>query len=453
MDNVVVILDWDSAAAGECYFRTALALGLTPILFENGSEHPYAAGFQAVDLAERTSSAIVAAVEHVGRRRVRGIISVDDKGAEAAAGAAEALGLAGPDPKSVAVCQDKFLTRRVLLEAGVENVPFALARSGGEAANATRAIGAPVVVKPRTASGSYGVKVCRSPKDARLHYEMLAGHMGDVQDEGVVVEAFIEGPQFSVFTFDGRAVAVSRIHVSPPPYSLIVGSDCPPAESALTRKNLAIRGEEIINAVGLSRGPGFAEFRLAEATPRLIEINPRVVAGMQHEVIRLATGVDLVETAIRFACGMSYDPFANGHGRASALRWLVRPSVPVRQVLGRERAAAVVGVERAGLMRDGFDREGPASDARDRIGYVIAEAGTPAAAVERAELGLSMFRVIRGKARPRWRRAARSLIASAVRRVPGGSQLRAWLEKWPLIRRASSGSWPLGRKKIREDKD
>jgi cysteine synthase A len=119
-------------------------------------------------------------------------------------------------------------------------------------------------------------------------------------------------------------------------------------------------------------GATHTELRLSAAGPALIEINPRLAGGMIPEVIRVATGLDLVEQQLRAASGLSpaLGPVRSGH---AGIQFLLpdRPGV-LKSVAGVEEAAAIPGVERVVITGASGKAVRPARDAYDRIGYVIA---------------------------------------------------------------------------------
>lgn len=112
---------------------------------------------------------------------------------------------------------------------------------------------------------------------------------------------------------------------------------------------------------------------------------------MIPELVRRATGVDLITTSIRFACGMPYDLVASHIGAAS-IRFLLRPTpTPVQGVEGLSDARSMAGIVDAAALDRAFGRAGPIADFRDRLAYVIAEALTPEEAGRLADRALGLL--------------------------------------------------------------
>jgi biotin carboxylase len=111
---------------------------------------------------------------------------------------------------------------------------------------------------------------------------------------------------------------------------------------------------------------------LTQDGPAVIEINPRLAGGMIPEIVRQATGVDLVRQQVRSAAGMPVEltPSSVVH---AGIRFLLAPKAGVlRDVVGVSDALAIDGVERVSVTANSGQRVRPARNAHDRLGYVIA---------------------------------------------------------------------------------
>ena len=425
MRDIIVFLESDAIGTGALFFNRARALGLRPMLFSTAPERFRSlAEFENATLAEMSERSVLDAIERLGRDRVRGVWALRDRLAGLAARVAAAVGRPGADPGAVERCRDKVHTRQALADAGVKDVPFALVRSRAEAAAAANALGGRVVVKPRSATGSVGARLCRSFDEVRQHHDDLVKRLPDVASLGALIEAAADGPQFSVQMFDGRSIGVTRQDLGPPPAFITTGLDFPWCDHTRVHGEIVAHAERATAVVGHVRGPGSVDVRYGSRGPCIIEINPRLAGDMIPENIRLATGVDVVEATIRFACGMPYE-LAPRQNRASATRWLLRPGTLVKEVRGRDEAARVAGVVDGRVFPALFGRDRPAGDFRDRLAYVIAEAESAAQAGELAALGLRQLRTVPITAHERWRRAIRRLTRAAARRMPAAGPWRA----------------------------
>jgi biotin carboxylase len=413
-EDTVVFLESDWIGTGELFFECTRRLGIRPILLSSKA-HSYRnlAEFDRLKIAEMNETAVVDAIDSLGRDRVRGLWALRDSLTALAARVSMAIGRPGLDPAVVETCCDKYRTREHLLAAGVNDVQFALARSGEEAANVAAVFGGRVVIKPRFLTGSVGVRLCCSSEETRCHFNYLSEKFPEVLNSGVLIEAAVEGRQFSVQIFDGRSIGVTRQDVGPPPAFITVGLDFPWSDDLRVHGEIVEHAERAVAAVGHSRGPGSVDIKYGAQGPCIIEINPRLAGDMIPENIRLALGIDIIACTIRFACGMPYEVKPRYH-RASATRWLLRPGMPV-SVAGREKAENVSGVMHVRTFPNSYGRKGPARDFRDRLAFVMAEAASSPRAAEIAELSLGEFKAI-PEPRPKSRRPG-WLISKSIRSI------------------------------------
>lgn len=73
------------------------------------------------------------------------------------------------------------------------------------------AFGAPVVVKLNDSGSSFGVFICRDEAEISEALNELAEFVGGAPSAGVLVEEFVEGPEFTVGFFDHRCLGVMEI--------------------------------------------------------------------------------------------------------------------------------------------------------------------------------------------------------------------------------------------------
>ena len=414
--DIFLLLESDPFGTGALFAHRARDLGLRPILLCTEPEsRRFLREFESIKIFENTQETVLDIIGRLGRDRVCGVWSVRDRLSGLAARVSMMLGKQRIDPEIIDVCHDKFSTRQALAEAGLNDVPFMLAQSAEEAEEAASTLGGRVVVKPRMSTGSDGVRLCNSPEEVRRHFSALAERMSHVRRLGVLVEAFVEGQQFSVQFFDGQAIGVTRQEVGPPPTFITVALDFPWSDDALIRDRIVEHAEKAIKAVGHIRGPGCVDIRYDSQGPHVIEINPRLASEMIPENIRLATGLDVIDATIRFACGMPYD-LTLTQNRASATRWLLRSAWPLADIVGEDQAAGLTGVVHVRLFPQWF-RGGPANSYKDRLAFVIAEGDSTAQAGEIAEQALSKLQITPAKPVERWRLATSNAIAEARRRV------------------------------------
>jgi S-sulfo-L-cysteine synthase (3-phospho-L-serine-dependent) len=294
---------------------------------------------------------------------------------------AAALGLPGLDPWVARACRHKPTTRRVLAEAGLLTPEYHLILSDEQARDLANQISYPCVLKPPCDSSSHGVRLVRDPIEALTQFHTLhswsTNVRGQALDGSVLAETFLEGPEFSVETFTTRdgvthVVGVTDKHLSEAPHFVETGHDFPSrADRAITESLSAtvLRGLE---AVGYNFGPAHTEIRLTPQGPAIIEINPRLAGGMIPELVKYATGIDLLQAWISLLLGEKVDLTPTRRHCASIRFLTAARSGSLVEASGISKALLMPSVREVRVTACPGARVRSPEDAYDRIGFVIA---------------------------------------------------------------------------------
>jgi biotin carboxylase len=396
----LVLVESNTTGSGRLFCTAARQLGLRPVLLaRDPGRYPYAAAdgidTRVTDTADVT--AVLAACARLGGP-VAGVTSSSEYSIAVAAEAARALGLPHADPDAVRACRDKSTQRGRLAAAGVPSPAYAAVASSAAATAAAARIGLPCVVKPVTGSGSVGVRLCATVAEVSAAVDAVLGRGDSVRSlppqDSVLVEAYAEGPEYSVELLHGTTVGVTRKHLGPEPYFVETGHDFPAPLPAGDRDRLERTAVAALAALGLSWGAAHVELRLTPAGPVLIEINPRLAGGMIPRLISEALGLDVIAQLIAATAGRP-GPARPVKNAAAAIRFLVTDE-PGRLVAvsGGPAARAVDGVIDVQLTRPPGTDIGPPRSFSDRLGYVIAAAATVSAAARAADAGLRALTVL-----------------------------------------------------------
>jgi S-sulfo-L-cysteine synthase (3-phospho-L-serine-dependent) len=406
----VLFVESNTSGTGALFCRSARARGLVPVLLASDpGRYPFVADG---DLAgairvEQGDTSRPEAVLEVARGLLAdgglaGITSTSEYYVEIAALAAVALGLPAPAPEAVRTCRSKRRLAEVLEAAGVRVPPTRGARSAAQAAAAARDLGLPVVVKPVAGSGSVGVRRADTAEVAGALAEALlavrTNERGLPNPAEVLVQAMIVGREYSVECIGGRVVGVTAKHLGGPDGTFVeTGHDFPAAPSDEVRAVAEIT-RRALDAVGFAFGPTHTEVRVDTAGPgfpardgplgpAVIEVNPRLAGGFIPQIVRHATGVDLIDAALAAVTGGPVD-LAPRRALHASIRFLTAPGDgPLERIDGVEAAEAVPGVVEVASYRRPGDAVARRGDFRDRIGHVIGVAEDverAAAAAERA---------------------------------------------------------------------
>ncbi|MER9420695.1 hypothetical protein NKI95_33365, partial [Mesorhizobium sp. M0306] len=123
--------------------------------------------------------------------------------------------------------------------------------------------------------------------------------------------------------------------------------------------------------LGLSWGPTNIEFRWTNRGPVVIEVNPRLSAGIIPPVIQFAYGVDLVTEHIKLVIGDEWD-LRRSHSRTAAARVLLPDRDGTLDWISGDRAAAVPGIVQVKFYVEPKTSIVRRGDTRDWIGHVVA---------------------------------------------------------------------------------
>jgi cysteine synthase A len=388
----LVFVESNTTGTGMLALRTAARLGVQPVLLtDNPARYAGLDDTRATVIGCATTDATVlaGAVNELGA--LAGITTTSEYFLVPVAHLAARYGLPGNPPETMATCRDKSRTRTALAAAGVDQPRFAAITGPEQVAAAVAAVGLPCVVKPADDSGSTGVRLCHDLAAARAQaHAVLAvtvNARGQATAGTALVEEYLDAPEYSVemFSVDGEAVpvGVTRKYLTGLPYFVetrhVFPADLPDDRTGALVETV----RAALKAVGLTAGASHTEVRLTPAGPAVIEINARLAGGLIPELVRLATGVDLLEQQLRGVAGLPVQ-LTPARSRYAGIQFLTADRAgTLAGIAGIEAARQVPGVDRVAVTAAPGTAVHPPRDFRDRLGHVIAT-GASAADVEEA---------------------------------------------------------------------
>lgn len=397
--SAAIFIESNSSGSGADFILRARELGLIPV-FVTASPKRYAFLNDSPELDLRicdTSSeaAVTAVVDDVAAGMpVELLTTSSDLYLYTAALQARRLGLAGPDPKAIALCRDKARQAAALRTAGI-GVPYSVAvGAASEIGNAIARIGLPAVVKPICGTGSIGVTLVETETDAIQAVRNLLGITTDVRgrpiQSGALLMSYIAGDEFSVEILDGQVIGVTRKYLGALPHFVEIGHDAPAILPPCLQAQMVHEALRAITVLGHVRGPAHVELRARQGCVTIIEVNPRLAGGSIPSLFRHATGFDPVVAVLRSLLGMS--PKAPNTSAYGSIRFIVpEHEGPFDLPQNRERLVDRFGLTEFALYRSLPTEFRRCNDFRDRIGHVIAVDDDPAAAARRAEAAVAII--------------------------------------------------------------
>jgi biotin carboxylase len=306
------------------------------------------------------------------------------------------------DPETVRRCQDKDAMRASYAAGGIAIPPYARCAALGEARAFAAAQGFPLVVKPARGWGQRGV--ARVEDDAELAdaFEVARACSGAAGLPLAVLEAWIEGREYSVNgwiendTLVNYCVTQRTTLPGRSPLGVMIAETYPSGLSRDDETRVIDEARRGAAALGHVRGPCYSQVALGASGCFLFETAARLGGGFDADVTKLASGVDLYDRLL----GVALDDeklerqgaVGPRYGGAIA-KFLVAPPGQVRAVLGLDEARAIHGVDDAQVFVPLGGHVKPLTDSSKRAAYVLAHGASREEALARADMALTRIQI------------------------------------------------------------
>lgn len=221
------------------------------------------------------------------------------------------LGLSGISREQAIRATNKHLMREAF-ECGKAPSPKSiLTKSTEDAWKQFMALGSDGILKPSRNSGSRGIaKVEKGIESKERFIEKYEVAYKESRDKSVLIEQFIEGPEFSieiiVWNGEVNVLTVTDKKTTGTPHFVELGHSqpsCFPAADVAELKAAAVAG---VKALGVNNCACHAEAKLMGGKAYLMEIGARLGGDfISTELTHLSTGIDMVAAAINCALGIA----------------------------------------------------------------------------------------------------------------------------------------------------
>lgn len=392
MHERIVLIESNTSGTGPLFVEAAKRIGVTPVLFaEDPSRYAFARqpGLEVVRQSCRSVGEIESRLEGLSwKLDIAGIYTSSEYFIETAGALALGRNLPGADPRAVRNCRNKWTQFNLLNAAGIGIPATRLATTPAEAISAGRELGLPVVLKPCEGTGSVGVRRCDTPNEVTAHaaalLAMRTNERGFPMPPEILVQEYVNWPEFSAEMFSKRLLGITRKHVSEPPYFVETGHDFPLPIGEEDFHRLEQMFARALDAVGLSWGPSHIEFRRHEDRMAIMEINPRLAGGFIPELIRLAYGYDVIEATLRSVLGAPVE-WPSRQERYASIRFVLSQGNGTLSAVHLPELSGMADIVDLRLYKNIGDHVAITHDFRDRIGHVIAAGAEPEAIAQSVE--------------------------------------------------------------------
>ena len=165
------------------------------------------------------------------------------------------------------------------------------------------------ILKPSRNSGSRGIAKIEENIDGDEFKRLFEIAKGESRDKQVMLEQFIEGPEFSIeiIVWNGHVnvLTVTDKKTTEAPHFVELGHNqpsCFPAETVEKIRAAAVAG---VKALGVNNCACHAEVKVQDGEPYIMEIGARMGGDFISTVLTpLSTGVDMIAAAVNCALGI-----------------------------------------------------------------------------------------------------------------------------------------------------
>lgn len=227
------------------------------------------------------------------------------------------LNLSGVSRKQAVIATNKHLMREAFKKGDAPSPVSILAKSAEDAWEHFVTMPGDAILKPSRNSGSRGIaKVSKgsngvSEVSKDEFFKLYEVALEESRDNSVLIEQFIEGPEFSVeiIVWEGKVnvLTVTDKKTTEAPHFVELGHNqpsCFPDDIVALIKDVAIKG---VKALGVDKCACHAEVKVQDGKAYLMEIGARMGGDFISTVLtRLSTGIDMVAAAID--CALNIEP-------------------------------------------------------------------------------------------------------------------------------------------------
>ena len=254
------------------------------------------------------------------------------------------------------------------------------------------------ILKPSRNSGSRGIAKIEKGISKEEFVKLYRRALDESRDHQVLIEQFIEGPEFSVEVIVWKGVphvlAVTDKKTTEAPYFVELGHSQPslyPADIQRKLKDGAVAG---CKALGLTNCAAHCELKVQNGEAYLMEIGARMGGDfISTELTHLSSGIDMVAATIDVVLGVkpNLNPIEDKHG--VAIRYFT-PKPGVVKVIENGAALKNENVFDAEIYVKPGDAVKEVKSSLDRSGHVIVTAATAKDAITIAERLIEEVKII-----------------------------------------------------------
>ena len=210
--------------------------------------------------------------------------------------------------------RNKFLFREFCEANGIRAPRHFLLKSSEDCKQAAQALTFPLVIKPAYgASSAYVVKV-EDEEDLYNTFEYIQKNIStDIESAlvngfDILVEEYIDGDEvdIDILLQNGKIkfYSITDNFQTREPFFVETGDAIPSSLPPWEQKQLVELAEEVLEKLEIQTGCIHFEAKATKTGPVPIEVNLRMGGDYVYSFIRESWGVDMIENAVKIACGI-----------------------------------------------------------------------------------------------------------------------------------------------------
>lgn len=303
-----------------------------------------------------------------------GIITFKETGSVVTAKVTQDYRLKGNNPEVIEACNNKFMTRNLLKQAGMPGPAFALCNTFQEVQTFWEHVKTPVVIKPHNLQGSMGVVKVETSAELEAAFNTCIEHC---EQPLVLVEQLIVGREISLeaMVYRGKVVLFGVTEKALYPGTFVeAGHTSPDSGPEMSYVQYEQLVQRIIEAMGITFGPLHIEgFHTRQGfVPG--EIHTRYGGDNIVALTEIAMKCDMTSPIFAELGDIPYEITFGEPREVAGIRFLdIKPGI-VTSVEGVDEVKMLPGVVNIEIECKPGDVIKPPHSSFDRAGWILAKA-------------------------------------------------------------------------------
>ncbi|MBN2730665.1 MAG: ATP-grasp domain-containing protein [Bacteroidales bacterium] len=236
------------------------------------------------------------------------------------------LGLSGISREQALRATNKYLMREAFKFGGAPSPLSIITQTAEDAWFHFQNFDTCSILKPSRSSGSRGIAKIPKSISQKSFLNFYERALVESRDKTVLIEQFIEGPEFSVeiIVWDSNihVLAVTDKKTTEDPFFVELGHTQPSCFASEFVKIVTDAAVSGVKALGVNNCACHAEVKLQNGIPYLMEIGARLGGDfISTELTHLSTGIDMVAAAVNCALGVEPYLFPSEEASAACIRY------------------------------------------------------------------------------------------------------------------------------------